>query len=82
MLGLPIVSTNVGGIPSLVTHGEDGFLAPSNDPFQCACYIERLALDTTLNIMMGRKGQEKAYVRHNKERIIKQLKDLYYTTNI
>ena len=73
MLGLPVVSTNVGGIPSLVTHGEDGFLAPANDPFQCAYYIDKLYKDQNLNISMGINGQEKAAVRHNEDRIIKQI---------
>lgn len=30
-LGLPIVSTNVGGMPYLIDHGVDGLLVPPND---------------------------------------------------
>ncbi|WP_299781918.1 glycosyltransferase family 4 protein [uncultured Formosa sp.] len=30
-LGLPIVSTNVGGMPFLIDHGVDGILVPPND---------------------------------------------------
>jgi len=30
-LGLPVVSTNVGGIPFLIDHQKDGILVPSND---------------------------------------------------
>lgn len=79
MLGLPVVSTNVGGIPSLVTHGEDGFLAPANDPFQCACYIEKLYKDQNLNTSMGINGHEKAAIRHNEDRIIKQIICSYFS---
>ena len=77
MLGLPVVSTNVGGIPSLVTHGEDGFLAPANDPFQCAYYIDKLYKDKNLNTSMGNNGKEKAVVRHNENIIIKQIVSSY-----
>lgn len=77
MLGLPIVSTNVGGIPSLVTDGQDGFLIPSNDPYQAACCIEQLAKDLQLNIAMGTKAKAKAIARHNPEKIVKQILDVY-----
>ena len=30
--GLPVVSTEAGGVPAILTHGVDGLLAPLNDP--------------------------------------------------
>jgi glycosyltransferase involved in cell wall biosynthesis len=30
-MGLPIIATNVGGIPDLLTHGETALIVPSND---------------------------------------------------
>lgn len=77
MLGIPVVSTNVGGIPSLVEHGADGFLVPSNDPYQAACLIERLWKDSELNINMGKHGQTKARERHNPQRVLKQIMSVY-----
>lgn len=35
-LGLPIVSTEVGGIPFLIAHGVNGFMVPANDPVAMA----------------------------------------------
>jgi glycosyltransferase involved in cell wall biosynthesis len=37
--GLPIVSTNVGGVPTVVTHGVDGLLAADNDADAIAEHI-------------------------------------------
>lgn len=44
-LGLPIISTNVGGIPFLVTHGKEGYLFPSEDWSAAAGFIAKLVND-------------------------------------
>lgn len=78
MMSLPVVATFVGGIPSLVEDGKDGFLIPANDPYQAACNIEKLSNDDKeLNNKMGRKAREKAMIRHDKAVICKQLLAVY-----
>ena len=77
MMSLPVVATFVGGIPSLIDNGIDGFLVPANDPYQAAYHIERLANDEDLNIAMGEKAREKAMKRHDKKEISKQLLAVY-----
>ncbi len=42
--GCPIVSTNVGGIPELITDGVNGFLCPSENP-QCLAEKIKLLID-------------------------------------
>ena len=39
--GLPVVTTNVGGLPEVVQDGETGFLVPPRDPQALAAAIER-----------------------------------------
>lgn len=41
-LGLPIVSTNVGGIPFLIENGKDGVLVPCDDAEQMSTEITKL----------------------------------------
>ena len=43
--GLPVVSTAAGGVPALVTSGEDGLLAPLNDHTGLAAHVLRLLDD-------------------------------------
>src|SRR5205085_11898787 len=43
--GLPVVSTAAGGVPSLVTSGEDGLLTPLNDHTALAAHVLRLLED-------------------------------------
>ena len=47
-LGLPVVSTNVGGLPYLLTHASTGLLVPSGDAQAMAAAIERLLSDPVL----------------------------------
>lgn len=77
ILGLPCISTNVGGIPSLIEEGKTGFMVPSNDPYQLAFLINKLYIDKNLNIAIGNKARECAKKRHNPNTIISQLLEIY-----
>lgn len=54
-LGLPIVASNVGGIPDVVVDGETGILVPEKDPKALADAFKRLAADPALveRLLMG-----------------------------
>ena len=47
-LGLPIVASNVGGIPDVVIDGESGILVPEKDPVALANAFKRLEADPAL----------------------------------
>lgn len=47
-MGMCVVSTDVGGIPYLVTHEQDGLLVPSNDAYAMAEACHRLLTDPML----------------------------------
>ena len=47
-LGLPIVASNVGGIPDVVVNGESGILVPEKDPVALADAFKRLEANPTL----------------------------------
>lgn len=47
-LGLPVVSTNVGGIPYLITHNKNGLLVSKNDAEAMADQIECLLIEPAL----------------------------------
>ena len=47
-LGLPIVASNVGGIPDVVIDGESGILVPEKDPVALADAFKRLEADPAL----------------------------------
>lgn len=58
--GLPIVSTNVGGIPSSVRAGHDGLLVPPKSPHAMATAIDRIIEDVAFRRLMIQNGYSRA----------------------
>ena len=56
---IPVVATNVGGIPSSVTDGIDGLLVPPRDSEAIERAIERIITDCELRRRMIRAGRER-----------------------
>jgi glycosyltransferase involved in cell wall biosynthesis len=62
---LPVVASDIHGIPDVVAHGETGILVPPRDVTAIADAIERLMADAELRRTMGAAGR--AFVeRHNR----------------
>lgn len=58
--GLAVITTPVGGIPELVSDGEDGLLVPPGDVSALAEKIAMLASDTEARVRFGARAQVKA----------------------
>jgi len=56
---VPVVATRIWGVPELVNHGENGFLAPPKDPQQLAEAIETLLMNSDLRCRFGKQGRLK-----------------------
>jgi glycosyltransferase involved in cell wall biosynthesis len=59
-LGLPVVASDVGGIPSLVLHGQTGLLVPAEDAGALAAAIAQLIQSPDLRTRMGAAGRRHA----------------------
>lgn len=77
LLGLPVISSFVGGIPSIIEHSIDGVLINSYDPFQLASEIMHLANDKDKQKAFSQNARKRAYERHNPQKIAKELLDVY-----
>jgi glycosyltransferase involved in cell wall biosynthesis len=58
--GLPVVATNVGGIPDVVADGDTGFLVPARSGDAFAAALERLVDDAALRGRLGAAGKARA----------------------
>ncbi|MCK4646185.1 MAG: glycosyltransferase family 4 protein [Candidatus Aminicenantes bacterium] len=75
-LGKPIVASNIGGIPDLVSHGKNGFLVPPKDPRELANCIQILIEDEEKKAKMGKAGKE-IVENFTKEKMVEKIAELY-----
>jgi glycosyltransferase involved in cell wall biosynthesis len=61
--GLPVISTNVGGIPEIVVDGQTGFLTAPGDREALRRSLCRLIADPALRQRMGEAGRRRAEAR-------------------
>jgi hypothetical protein len=59
-MGLPVVCTDVGGLPENIEHGVTGFAVPRRDPSALAAALKTLAEDTALRLRMGQAARRRA----------------------
>jgi L-malate glycosyltransferase len=55
--GLPVVSTEAGGVPAILTSGEHGLLAPLNDQKALAAHVLQLLADSALAQRLAQAGR-------------------------
>ncbi len=75
--GRPVVATRVGGLPDVVSEGEDGFLVEVGDVDALASSLERLARDPALRARMGAAGPPRVIPRYRVERLVDDVDQLY-----
>ena len=61
--GLPVVATDVGGIPEVVRHGETGLLVPPDDVDALAAALDRVVGDAALRerLAAGARARARGY---------------------
>ena len=59
----PVVASNVGGIPEMITDGVNGLLVPPHDADALAAAIVRLLTDHPFADTLGRAGHDMVHDR-------------------
>jgi N-acetyl-alpha-D-glucosaminyl L-malate synthase BshA len=75
--GVPVVTTNVGGLPEVVVHGESGFLHNIGDIEGMAADVNRLLEDPQLRNTMGQAGVERTTDKFSLTASLEQHEQLY-----
>ncbi len=75
--GKPVIATAIGGIPELVSHGQNGLLVPPEDPEALSNAMAQLLADAELRRVMGQHGRSFVQRHYTWERQGERFLDLY-----
>lgn len=75
--GIPVVASNVGGLPEVVRDGETGLLVPPEHPQALADALLALLQDPQRRKRMGEAGREWACARYNWQTNVDQMLNVY-----
>jgi len=77
LVGMPVVSSYTGGVPSLLKDRYSGLFFPTGDAPQLAATVSRIFEDDALAEMLGRNAHVAASARHDIGSIADRLADIY-----
>jgi glycosyltransferase involved in cell wall biosynthesis len=74
--GVPVLASDVGGLPELVEDGRSGFLLPWGDPNAWTAAMQKLLADQEA-VRLGRRGWQLWKERFSPERGLEGLEEAY-----
>jgi glycosyltransferase involved in cell wall biosynthesis len=76
-LGVPVVSTTVGGIPEIVDDGVDGVLVPPHDPERLAAAVVSVLTNEELRQRIAGAGKNKVERKFKFEDMVRSYESVY-----
>lgn len=76
-VGMPVVATETGGIPEVVTMGKTGILVPPQSPKSLSEAILELIRDPKMARKMGETGRKDARLKFSLDDMITELEQVY-----
>ncbi len=75
--GVPVVSTDVGGVADVVRHGDTGWLAPMDDDAAIAAHVVTVLGDRAAARAMGQRGRAAVAATYDAGRLVRDIETLY-----
>lgn len=75
--GVPVVASDVGGLPEVIIHGESGFLAPVGDIAQMSAYAVDILTKPELCRRIGQNAMRRAREHFNVEKQVTLYENYY-----
>ena len=77
LLGMPVISTYTGGLPSLIDDGRTGLFVPTGDAPMLAARLKEVFEDDSLAMRLGSQAHEVAARRHDPDAIVQEIVTAY-----
>ena len=77
LLGVPVVSSGVGGVMGLMKHAEEGFIYQSDAPYMLAYYVNKVFEYKESALSLGKAAHARATLTHNYEKNLDDLINIY-----
>ena len=74
---LPIVTTNVGGIPDLITHEVHGLIVETQNAAAIAAAVQRFGEDAELRARLGQAARKNVVENHGLSQMARKMEALY-----
>ena len=75
--GLPVVASEVGGLPSLISHGKTGLLVPSQNSAALAEAILELLNDRNKALALGKAAREFIELNFSSQAMVEKTAEIY-----
>jgi len=75
--GVPVVTTNTGGLPEINIHGETGFLEKVGDVEAMSSDILKIFSDSSLQKQLGNNARKRTLENFGTDRIVNQYVNYY-----
>ena len=75
--GVPVVASDVGGIPDQVRHEREGLLVPPGEPEALADALFRLLRDPAYARSLGEEGRRRAHSEFAYRTMVRRIEDVY-----
>ncbi|MCF7823973.1 MAG: glycosyltransferase [Candidatus Marinimicrobia bacterium] len=78
--GVPVVSTNVGGVKSIIALPEMGRVVDGFDPMSFSQSLEETVKIASISKKSGKQWYDEMYQRYSSDRLIEDIRNLYATS--
>lgn len=78
--GLPVIASNIGGIPEIITDGKEGFLVSAGDASALAAAIQKISSDAVLRETMGKAARARTESSFSLSTMVSNYERVYRST--
>lgn len=75
--GIPVIASNAGGLPEVITHGKTGFLVTPGDIDGIAYYMNLLIENEDLRLELGKNARKDVIDRFHPDKIVPKYEAIY-----